>query len=202
VQHRLIVLIMTVSSLVLFGCAQEGTQPTADATQGADQASQAEPTTPELTLAELATNTSAYVGQTVAVTGTVDHVCKHGGKRLFLIDATPDHRFKVTAGDAVGAFDVALEGSDARVVGLVAEQRVDEAYLDAWEAESGDHKPEVAHEGHQDTQGTESAEADHSEESTQQQIESMRRQLVESGEDHLSFYSLECQAVEELDPTT
>ena len=198
--HRLLTVIVIVPVLVLFGCAQEGTEPTAEVTQETQTQQAAETETAEatptaITLAELATNTADYVGQTVAVSGTVDHVCKHGGKRMFLIDATPDHRFKITAGDAVGAFDVALEGSDVQVVGVVAEQRIDEAYLDAWEAESSEQKPEVAHEGHEHT--AEGAAADHTEEDTQQQIESMRQRLAESGQDHLSFYSLECLSFEE-----
>jgi hypothetical protein len=200
--HRLIVLFVIALALVVFGCSQEGTEPAAEVAQETQQAAeteQAEPAPAEVTLAELATNTAEHVGQTVAVTATVDHVCKHGGKRMFLIDGTPDHRFKITAGDAVGAFDVALEGSDVQVVGVVAEQRIDEAYLDAWEAESSEQKPEVAHEGHEHT--AEGAEADHHEEDTQQQIDAMRQRLADSGQDHLSFYSLECLSFEEVEPT-
>ena len=193
-RRRPLALALIIPALVIAGCAQEGAAPQAQAVPEEPVAE----ATPELTLAQLATDTAEYVDREVAVQATVDHVCKHGGKRMFLVDDSPEHRFKVTAGDPVGSFDVALEGSDVRIVGVVREQRVDEAYLDAWEADAGTQQPEVAHEGHQHTQGVEADGGEDHDAAAAGQIEAMRRQLAESGQDHLSFYSLEGRSVEEI----
>ena len=152
--------------------------------------------TMQLTVSDITAKTADYVGQEVSITGTVEHVCRHGGKRLFIIGEDPKDRFKITAGPAVGTFDMSLEGSDIRVVGVVQEQVIDEAYLDNWEAEVGaGAKPEVGHQGH-DRSNIE--EEDHSEESVRQ-INMMRKKLEESGKESLSFYSLECQSFEILE---
>jgi hypothetical protein len=147
-----------------------------------------------ITVTDITAKTSEYVGKTVSLTGTVVHVCKHGGKRLFMVGEDSKQRFKVTAGTGVGSFDVKLEGSDIVVTGLVEEQRVDEAYLNSWEEEiTPETKPEVGHEGHD--KGEE--EEDHEDEQ-KKKIENMRKKLAESGKEYLSFYSLKCESFNEL----
>ncbi len=152
----------------------------------------------EVTVAQLTNQASEYVGQTVSVTGTVQHVCRHGGQRMFIMGDTPEARFKITPGPDVGAFDVALEGSDVRVQGVVEEEKVDRAYLDAWEAELGTgRKPEVGHEGHD--QGVVEEDEHEDAQKDRQRLENMRQQLEESGKEALYFYSLDCHSFEELD---
>jgi len=75
------------------------------------------------------------VGKTIIVEGTVDHVCKHGGKRMFLQGSTPENRLKVTTGDDIASFDVAFEGNTMIVEGTVEMMKMDAEYLDNWEAE-------------------------------------------------------------------
>jgi hypothetical protein len=148
----------------------------------------------QLSVAEITEKAPEYVGKTVAVSGTIVHVCKHGGKRLFMIGEDPKERFKVTAGTAIGSFDVKLEGSDAVATGIIEEQRIDEAFLNSWEVEMNtDTKPEVGHQGHQPGEKQEDHDSNQN-----QQIASMRKQLAESGKDHLSFYSLKCESMKEL----
>jgi hypothetical protein len=75
------------------------------------------------------------VGKTIVVEGNVDHVCKHGGKRMFLQGSTPENRLKVTTGDDIASFDVAYEGSVMIVEGTVEMMKMDSVYLANWEAE-------------------------------------------------------------------
>jgi RecJ-like exonuclease len=151
----------------------------------------------QLTVASITADAGAYVGKKVTVSGTVVHVCKHGGKRMFIIGDEPEPRFKITAGANVGAFDVALEGSEVSVTGVVQEQKVDEAFLNTWEAElSEEHKPEVGHEGRE--HGT-AEEVDDHHENAQNQIKSLRKRLAESGKESISFYSLECESFSEIE---
>ncbi len=81
------------------------------------------------------------VGQEVEIEGMVVHVCKHGGKKMFLIGENPDIRIKITASDKVGVFDPELEGSTVHVNGIV--EPMDEAEAVATEEkheEDADHK--------------------------------------------------------------
>jgi RecJ-like exonuclease len=148
----------------------------------------------EVGVKTLADQAEEYVGKTVELTGTVVHVCRHGGKRLFMIGDEPQPRFKVTAGPEVGSFDLELEGSKVKVTGVVNVDRVDEAFLDRREAElETGTKEEVEHQAHREEVG----EAEMSEaEETKEQLKAMRKQLEESCEEQLSFYSVEANSLE------
>jgi hypothetical protein len=147
-----------------------------------------------VTVAGFNANPADFVGKTVVVTGTVDHVCKHGGKRMFIMGDDPADRVKIESGDAISAFDVALEGSDVRVVGIVRVQEMDEAYLDSWEAEAT-----TAADGHGEGEaGEEHAGEGGDHAGDLQQIAHLRQQLADSGEETLAFYHLDCVSYEEL----
>ena len=162
---------------------------------------QASEEVPQLTVAQIDADAAQYVGKKVSVTGTAVHVCKHGGKRLFVIGDTPEPRFKITAGEQVNSFDVALEGSDIVATGVVQEQKVDEAFLDNWENElSKSTKPEVGHEGTEHTTNEHGEAVEEHAEAAESlaQIKSMREELAETGKESLSFYSLECESFNEV----
>lgn len=154
-----------------------------------------------ISVTKIAENAVKFVGKEVSITGTVEHVCKHGGKRLFIFDENdPTKRFKITAGPEIGTFKVELEGSDITVTGVINETRIDEAYLDNWESEVSAEKPEVAHEGHEHTNG-EATEEEHNEEDeiaeSLEKIKNMRETLEKSGKEFLAFYDMECKSFEE-----
>ena len=146
---------------------------------------------PSLTPGDLLDNPDAYAGKRVMLTGMVQHVCEKTGKRMFLSGAEgPEKTFKVTAGHDIGEFSIDLNGSEVVVEGVVKMQRVDQAYLDNWEAEiSTGVKPEEAHQGH----GPEGEDEESEVEDARRQLENMRNALLESGKDELLFYSLEAE---------
>ena len=137
----------------------------------------------DVTVAQFNANPADYTGKTVNISGTVDHVCKHGGKRMFLMGPDPADRVKIENGDTP-PFDVSLEGSDLMVHGIVHVLKVDAHYLANWEAEL------AAGEG--DETAEEQATADLCE------INSLRQRLSDSGEDFLGFYHIECKSFEEV----
>ncbi|MFH1965918.1 MAG: hypothetical protein ABIJ42_10320 [Acidobacteriota bacterium] len=145
---------------------------------------------PSLVPQDLLDNPEQYVGQTVTLTGTVQHVCEITGKRMFVSGLEdPGKTFKVTAGRDIGEFSIELNGSDVIVKGEVKVQKIDQAYLDNWETElSTGVKPEAAHQGH----GPEGEDHESEEEGARIQLEKMRETLAGSGKDQLLFYSLEC----------
>ena len=147
-------------------------------------------TVPTLTIAEYNANPDAYVDKTIELTGTVNHVCKHSGQRMFLIGDNPEDRVKIESGDKIAGFDVALEGNKVKVVGKGCITKIDAAYLDNWEVESCAAEAAVIEDQ------TKTADSEQSE--TKSQIDAMRKKLAESGKDYLGFYHVEAVSYEEL----
>jgi hypothetical protein len=157
----------------------------------------------EVNLAEFDDKVGDLVGKKIVMAGTVDHICKHGGQKLFLVDTESEGRIKVTPDENVAAFNTELEGQNIIVTGIVEEQRIDEAYLKEWEekilagSEMGDDKGEGKHLGGNMEKG--GGKAEPSEEL--EKVNHLREMLAESGDDHLSFYSVLCVEYEVVDDT-
>lgn len=155
----------------------------------------AEASLKEVSLATLLSETENFVDKPVKVIGTVDHVCKHGGKKMFIFGENPDDRIKITTGEKMSSFEPTLEGSDVLVNGVVREMKVDEDYLMNWEMEmKADKNEKKKHKEIGKNEGNHEAgeSEEKSEEDVMDQINSLRKQLEDSGKDHLSFYSIEC----------
>ncbi|MDA3906050.1 MAG: hypothetical protein PF484_08240 [Bacteroidales bacterium] len=126
-----------------------------------------------LTLADFDTEAAKWVDQEVTITGIVDHVCKQGGKRLFLVDDFGEAHI-----DGEERFDESLSGSDVIVRGVVKEFRVDEAYcLKMEEDQIQKHK-----------KGLDSEELYAQK---MEQIKAYRDSMQSAGVDHLSFYTVD-----------
>lgn len=80
--------------------------------------------TPMITLGEFDTKAGEFIGKEIEVTGIVDHVCKHGGKKILLVTDNGDAH--VVSDER---FDEAIMGSEIKLVGVVLEERIDEAYI-------------------------------------------------------------------------
>lgn len=130
----------------------------------------------------------------VIIEGTVLHTCKHGGKRMFLVDGTDSVRVEITAGPDITKFDESLVGSRVRVWGTLNEERVDEKYLNEWENEVKNPKEDHEVGIHSGAQGHENQDA----KDKLENIASLRADLKASGKDHLSFFSIEAWKYIEL----
>lgn len=145
---------------------------------------------PKVSINDFNENAEKYVDQKIRLEGMVVHVCKHGGKRMFIIGDNPDERVKITKGENMASFKPEMEGSDVVVEGIVHVQRVDEAYLDQWEKDvkanlkESDKKIHTGEEGHEEKEGEMKESLN--------KIKNMRNQLQQSDEKVLSFYSIEC----------
>jgi len=159
--------------LFLFACGSE----TTNSTQGTDKTPTTDGTPITLTVEEFSDKAGDFVDKKVTVEGTVVHVCEHSGKRIHIVGADPDVRLKIEAGGDVSQFDMELEGSKVKVNGVVSEMRVDNAYLSEWEDEvKAKHKPE-----------------DEEYQEDMERIADLRKEIADSGTDHLSFYSMEAR---------
>jgi hypothetical protein len=134
------------------------------------------------------------IDKPVIIEGTILHICKHGGKRMFLVDGTDSIRVEITTGPNIAKFDETLMGSRVRVFGTLKEERIDAKYLNEWEAEIK--KPEGNH-----SVGVHTGAKGHEDQDAQDkldQINAMREDLKNSGKDHLSNFSVEADKFTEL----
>lgn len=89
-----------------------------------------------LTVDSLMTAPEAYLGDTVTVEGTCSHLCKHGGRKAFLVgaDSTTVLRCEATP-EMGGAFAPDCVGKTLTVRGIVRENRIDEEAVARMEAQ-------------------------------------------------------------------
>ena len=114
-----IIIVITIS-LCLFSCKTE----TKKEGKAADSVVTEVIETPVLALGEFDKKAGDYINKEIKVQGIVDHVCKHGGKKILLV--TDDGDVHVYSDER---FDESLMGSEIIVTGVVLEERIDEAYL-------------------------------------------------------------------------
>ena len=95
------------------------------------EAAQAAP----LTVDSLMTEAEAFLGDTVTVEGTCSLLCKHGGRKAFLVgaDSTTVLRCEATP-EMGGAFAPDCVGQTLTVRGIVRENRIDEKAVAQMEA--------------------------------------------------------------------
>ena len=133
---------------------------------------------PQISIASFDKDAGQYIDSEVSVSGIVDHVCKHSGKKLKLVtDGASVHVESETR------FDDALVGSEINLKGIVRELRVDESYCLQMEDDNiSKHK-----EGE-----TNDEDFAHK----QELIKSYRDSMAVAQVDHLSFYTLEFISLE------
>lgn len=77
---------------------------------------------PVIDIGNFDSDAANYVSKEVSVQGIVDHVCKHGGKKILLV--TDNGKVHITSEER---FDEKLVGSEITLNGIVVEERIDEA---------------------------------------------------------------------------
>ena len=137
--------------------------------------------TPLLAIAEFDDKAGEYVGKEVAVKGIVDHVCKHGGKKLLLVTDEADVHIV-----SEERFDEALVGSEIDLKGIVLEDIIDEAYCLKMEEDNI-------------KRHSEGKSSDEQFEAKKQHIQEYRDYMKENNTDHISNYSLQYVSHSELE---
>ncbi len=137
---------------------------------------------------------TSFVDQEIEIMGMVNHVCAHGGKRMFIVGhENPDAAVKIIPNEEIGVFERELEGSYVKVIGILKELRIDEAYvlnLEKEIAEGSDNEAVHDHSGgtHDETE----SEIDEK----KAQIEAMRNQIAESETGYYSQFWIEASKFE------
>ena len=88
-----------------------------------------------LEIDELLASADSLAGKTVRIEGVCTHTCRHGARKIFLMGSDDTQTVRVESGE-LGSFDPQCVNRIVRVTGTLDEQRVDEAYLAAWEEQT------------------------------------------------------------------
>ena len=168
--------------------------------------------TVQVEIADLISNTKTFAESKIEVTAIVNHVCSHGGKKMFLIDQATEETIKIIPGENMPAFNTDLVGHKVCVTGTIEKLVIDEAYLAEWESEllaeanhtdeevEGKHAEEGEHK-HAET----GSKADQADQGTHMEgmenIANLRKEIAESEQDFLVFYTVVCEKLEKIETT-
>ena len=86
-----------------------------------------------MSIDEVMEKAADLVEQTVVIEGVCTHTCNHGAKKMFLVGSDDSKTLRIEAGE-LGAFDTKVVNNVVTVKGIIKEERIDEAYLQDWEA--------------------------------------------------------------------
>ena len=151
-----------------------------------------------LEIDSLLANAESLAGQEVTIEGVCTHTCKHGAKKIFLMGSDDTQVIRVEAG-TLGTFDPKCVNSIVRVTGTLKEQRIDEAYLQNWEAQL---KAQAAEKHGTGEAGcdTEKKARGETANTPEARIADFRAKIADrkasSGKEYLSFYFMEANSYE------
>ena len=146
-----------------------------------------------------------WVGKDVIIDGTVSHVCRHSGKKLFLFGADAENTVKINAGGEHASFDIKYEGVDVEIKGTVVEdQKIDANYLNEWESDIkkmvADKDQKVCTEDNKAISGQQKdkTKVQDSIEDPYAGVKEFRQKLEKSGKTYISIYAIDCKTLKEL----
>lgn len=148
----------------------------------------------------LLADAASLVGRQVRIEGVCTHICKHGGRKIFLMGSAPRRLLRIEAGERIGSFSPECVNRPVRVTGTVCESRIDEAYLAAWEARLRSGEGERHGDGEGGCTTEKQARGELLEAGAARRIADFRRRIAErearEGKAYLSFYHVEGSAYE------
>lgn len=176
---RNLITLLTVAAFFTISCNNAKTNKTEVTEQKTEECG------PSISVDSFLVVAAENIGKELTVQGTIDHVCKHGGKRVKIFSNCPSKSIHGEASEEIGAFKAELEGSDVCLTGTVLETRIDLAYVDEWEA-----KVKKAIE-----ENAEEAEMEHKKgvdhHAKLEQIKKHREEIEASENGYIAFYALE-----------
>lgn len=135
--------------------------------------------TKTVNVAELLNIIDQNIDKEIYVTGTVNHVCSHSGRRAFLIDETGEYSIRIEAAGEIENFGKDLIGATLKVKCILKEERMTPQEIDEWEAEIIEKHPEQA-----------AAEGEHCS-AEMSNVKSMRQWMKDNNKDYYAIYYAE-----------
>ena len=144
-------------------------------------------------------NADSLAGKEVVLHGVCTHTCKHGATKIFLMGSDDTQTIRVEACE-LGSFSQDCVNSIVCVTGVLVEDRIDESYLQNWEA-MVKNQTEKQHgeegEGGCDTEKNARGEKGNT---VEERIADFRARIAEeksrTGKEYLSFYHIDATAYE------
>ena len=140
---------------------------------------------------DLLKNAESLVNKTVTIEGTCTHTCRHGAKKMFLAGNSKKNVIRVEAGK-LGKFDTKIVKNKVEVVGTLKEQRIDEAYLQKWEAQLAEQTGKQSHGNGEAGCNSEKQARGETANTVEGRIADFRKRIAErkskEGKAYLSFY--------------
>ncbi len=167
--------------------------------RNADNVTTTEQTAGVLEVDSLLMRAETLTNQEVTIEGVCTHACKHGATKIFLMGSDDTQTIRVEAGE-LGSFDTKCVNSIVRVKGTLMEQRVDEAYLQQWEAKLKE--PAAEKHGEQGEGGcsTEKKARGETANTPEARIADFRAKIADrqakEGKAYLSFYYMQASSYE------
>lgn len=160
----------------------------------------------KLTVDSFLVSPEKWLDKDVIITGTVSHVCRNSGKKLFLFSADPEKTVKINVGGDFSTFDLKYEGVDVEITGTVIEdEKIDANYLNEWEedikkmVEDKDQKVCTEENKAISGQTSDSSKVDATaEEDPFAGVNEFRKKLAESGKTYISIYAINCKTLTEV----
>lgn len=139
----------------------------------------------KLTVEEFGTKAPSMIGKKISITGTIVHICQHGGKRAHIIGNDENIKVKLETTPNVNKFSKEMEGSTVAAEGIVKAEIIDDTYLNKWENDikNAGSSDKNLHDGH----SKESEGMTESEENLAK-IKNYRDELKNTGKNKLEFY--------------
>ena len=142
----------------------------------------------------------ALADQLIEIEGVCTHICSHSASKIFLLGENEGKTIRVEAAE-LGSFDQKCVNSIVKVKGILHEERIDEAYLQAWEERIAN-KTEEKH-GEGDGEGgcdTEKVARGETANTSVERIADFRTKIAArkeaDGKEYLSFYYVEAKEYE------
>lgn len=182
--------------LFLAGCGGNPNKKNASAAETAAAQS------PAMEVDNLLADAEKLTGGEVTVEGVCTHICRHGGRKIFLMGTDDTQVVRIEAGDKIGSFRPECVNNIVRVTGTLAEDRIDQAYLAEWERQLKDQLAQQHGEGEAGCSAEQQARGESVASSTEKRIADFRARIADrkarEGKEYLSFYHVDGGSYEVL----
>lgn len=189
---KLFILLAACSATALFTACGGGAQ---TKTAGADTPAQEAVSATRMDVDRLLENAESLKDRTVEVEGICTHICKHGGRKLFMMGSSDKKTIQVLASKEIGAFPEECINSMVRIKGTLKEDRIDEAYLAGLEQKLSQNTLEKHGDGKAGCASEMKARGEGQASTMQQRIDAMRGRIekrkAEENKAYLSFYHID-----------
>lgn len=165
---------------------------------GTSNAEQVQEAPVALEIDQVLASADTLANQEITMEGICTHTCKHGATKIFMMGSDDTKTIRVEAA-SLGSFDQKCINSIVRVKGILREERVDEAYLQRWEASVAASVAEQHGDGEAGCD-TEKAARGETGNTVAERIADFRQKIAARkeavGKEYLSFYFVEALAYE------